>query len=122
MPSAIGASRWTFGIEGETVVPVQGNLRANNGDALLAAAIAGQGLIYQPTFIVGDSLRDGTLVPVLPGYPTYRTRHPRRPALGPAGAGEGSGLRSSSSAARFGAGAGLGPGALLAPRGGASHA
>ena len=57
---------------GRNVVPVQGNLRANNGDALLAAAVAGQGLIYQPTFIVGDSLRDGCLVPVLAGYPTYQ--------------------------------------------------
>ncbi|MBB4041844.1 DNA-binding transcriptional LysR family regulator [Microvirga flocculans] len=72
LPSAIGANRWTFGPEGEIVVPVQGNLRANNGDALLAAAAAGQGLIYQPTFIVGDSLRDGSLVPVLGGYPTYQ--------------------------------------------------
>jgi len=72
LPSAIGANRWTFGQDGEIVVPVQGNLRANNGDALLAAAVAGQGLIYQPTFIVGDSLRDGSLVPVLPGYPTYQ--------------------------------------------------
>ncbi|NBJ12626.1 LysR family transcriptional regulator [Microvirga arsenatis] len=71
LPSAIGANRWTFGLEGETVVPVQGNLRANNGDALLAAAVAGQGLIYQPTFIVGDSLRDGSLVRVLGSYPTY---------------------------------------------------
>jgi DNA-binding transcriptional LysR family regulator len=71
LPSAIGANRWTFGLDGETVVPVQGNLRANNGDALLAAALAGQGLIYQPTFIVGDGLRNGSLVPLLGGYSTY---------------------------------------------------
>jgi DNA-binding transcriptional LysR family regulator len=72
LPSVIGANRWAFGLDGDMVVPIQGNLRANNGDALLAAALAGQGLIYQPTFIVGDSLRDGTLMPVLDGYPTYR--------------------------------------------------
>jgi DNA-binding transcriptional LysR family regulator len=72
LPSVIGANRWSFGLDGDMVVPIQGNLRANNGDALLAAALAGQGLIYQPTFIVGDSLRDGSLVPVLGGYPTYR--------------------------------------------------
>ncbi|WP_262028268.1 LysR family transcriptional regulator [Microvirga sp. Mcv34] len=71
LPSAIGASRWAFGLDGEISVPIQGNLRANNGDALLAAAVAGQGLIYQPTFIVGDSLRSGSLVPVLTAYPTY---------------------------------------------------
>ncbi len=70
LPSAAGANRWTFGTEGEIVVPVQGNLRANNGDALLAAAVAGQGLIYQPTFIVRDSLREGALVPVLGAYAT----------------------------------------------------
>jgi DNA-binding transcriptional LysR family regulator len=72
LPSAIGADRWAFEIEGDVVVPVRGNLRANNGDALLAAAVAGQGLIYQPTFIVGDCLRDGSLVPVLGGIPTYQ--------------------------------------------------
>jgi DNA-binding transcriptional LysR family regulator len=71
LPSAAVANRWTFGTDGEIAVPVQGNLRANNGDALLSAAVAGQGLIYQPTFIVGDSLREGALVPVLGGYPTY---------------------------------------------------
>jgi DNA-binding transcriptional LysR family regulator len=71
LPSAIGANRWVFGPEGDIVVPVKGNLRANNGDALLAAALAGQGLIYQPTFLVGDGLRDGSLVRILPGDPTY---------------------------------------------------
>jgi DNA-binding transcriptional LysR family regulator len=70
LPSAIGAQRWAFGPEGDIVVPVQGNLRANNGDALLAAALAGQGLIYQPTFLVGDGLRDGSLVQVLGDHPT----------------------------------------------------
>ena len=29
------------------------------------AALASQGIIYQPTFLVGDSLRDGSLVRVL---------------------------------------------------------
>jgi DNA-binding transcriptional LysR family regulator len=71
LPSAAGANRWVFGTEGDIVVPVQGNLRANNGDALLAAALAGHGLIYQPTFLVGDSLRSGELVRILDEYPTY---------------------------------------------------
>jgi len=71
LSSTVSADRWVFGADGEIVVPVTGNLRANNGDALLAAALAGQGLIYQPTFLVGDSLRDGSLVRVLPDCPTY---------------------------------------------------
>lgn len=43
-------------------------LRTNNGDTALAVALGGQGIIAQPTFIVGDDLRAGRLVPVLPGY------------------------------------------------------
>jgi DNA-binding transcriptional LysR family regulator len=56
-----GPDRWLMGRRAELGVPIKGNLRANNGDALLAAAIAGQGIIYQPTFIVADDLRAGSL-------------------------------------------------------------
>lgn len=49
-------------------VEVKGRLRANNGDALRAAALKGLGVIYQPTFMVGDDLRAGTLVEVMHGY------------------------------------------------------
>lgn len=60
---------WTFaGPEGEVEIRVAGNLVANNGDALLAAALAGQGVVLQPTFIVGDALRDGRLVRLLPDW------------------------------------------------------
>ena len=64
------AGRWVFGAKNEIDVPVTGNLRANNGDALRAAAIAGQGIIYQPTFIVADDLRAGTLVTLALDQPT----------------------------------------------------
>ncbi len=64
------ADRWTFGPKGEFGVPISGNLRANNGDALRSAAIAGQGLIYQPTFIVADDLRAGTLTALTLDQPT----------------------------------------------------
>jgi DNA-binding transcriptional LysR family regulator len=56
-----GASRWRMGGPAEINVPISGNLHANNGDALLAAALAGQGIIYQPSFIVADDLRAGRL-------------------------------------------------------------
>jgi DNA-binding transcriptional LysR family regulator len=65
-----GVGRWPFGERNETVVQVSGNLRANNGDALRAAAAAGQGIIYQPTFIVADDLRAGTLVALPLDRPT----------------------------------------------------
>jgi len=66
-----GVDQWPFGPKGETLIQVSGNLRSNNGDALRAAAVAGQGIIYQPTFIVADDLRAGTLVSFRLDKPTY---------------------------------------------------
>jgi len=60
---------WRFqGEEGEAEVRLAGDVVVNNGDALLAAALAGQGVILQPTFIVGAALRQGCLVSLLPGW------------------------------------------------------
>jgi DNA-binding transcriptional LysR family regulator len=58
----LGAERWSFGTDGSVTVQVNGNLRVNNGDAVVAAAVAGQGLIYQPTFLVNAEIRAGRLV------------------------------------------------------------
>ena len=66
-----GADRWAFGARGEVTAQVSGNLRANNGDALLAAAVAGQGVIYQPSFVVAEQLRAGTLVSIARDQPTF---------------------------------------------------
>ncbi|MEH6387921.1 MULTISPECIES: LysR family transcriptional regulator [Pseudomonas] len=57
-----GSQSWAFGSKGEIRVPITGNLLANNGDALLAAAVGGQGIIYQPHFIVGEALARGELI------------------------------------------------------------
>ena len=56
------SKHWAFGAHGEYRVAISGDLLANNGDALLAAAVGGQGIIYQPHFIVGDALAEGELV------------------------------------------------------------
>jgi len=53
---------WTFGRDGNARVTVSGDLLANNGSALVAAAVGGQGIIYQPQFIVAGALRRGELV------------------------------------------------------------
>lgn len=62
LASSSAPDEWSFGPGGAVKVPVAGNLRANNGDALVAAAVAGQGIISQPTFILCDDLRAGRLV------------------------------------------------------------
>jgi DNA-binding transcriptional LysR family regulator len=53
----------------EVVVPVSGRYLANNADVLRTTAIAGGGIILIPTFIVGDDLRAGRLVRLMPDYP-----------------------------------------------------
>jgi DNA-binding transcriptional LysR family regulator len=68
--SQSGAGRWTFGRQAELSIQITGDLRANNGDALRSAAVAGQGIIYQPTFIVADDLREGKLTALVLDHPT----------------------------------------------------
>jgi DNA-binding transcriptional LysR family regulator len=43
-------------------------MQTNNGDTARAAALAGLGIIRQPTFLVGEDVRQGRLVPLLTGY------------------------------------------------------
>ena len=65
-------------------VDVGRGMQASSGDFLCEAAVAGLGIIMQPTFIAHDAIRAGALVPILtefgwpvsPGYAVYPpTRH-----------------------------------------------
>lgn len=53
---------------GEQTVRVAGRMQANNGDVLRSAALAGHGIILQPEFIVGEDVRAGRLVELLPQH------------------------------------------------------
>lgn len=53
---------------GSVSVPQHGPLRANNGEVLNTLAIAGGGVIFQPTFLCGDALRAGSLRRILPDW------------------------------------------------------
>jgi DNA-binding transcriptional LysR family regulator len=60
---------WRFtGPEGEIAVRTRPQLRCNNGETCLALALADQGLVLQPQFIVGEALRAGRLVELLPEW------------------------------------------------------
>ena len=62
---------WQFQHKGRPLTQaVSGRIRANNGDLLKDAAIAGLGITYLPLFIVGDALADGRLVRVLDDFAT----------------------------------------------------
>jgi DNA-binding transcriptional LysR family regulator len=72
LPTAASAGRWAFGPDGSVAASVSGTLRVNNGDALLIAALAGRGLIYQPSFIVAEDIRSGRLAPIALDQPVPR--------------------------------------------------
>lgn len=62
-------NQWSFkGPNGIQQVSVNGFLAANNGDVLRSAALSGDGVVMQPSFIVGDDLLSGRLVPLLLDY------------------------------------------------------
>jgi len=70
LPYTLSAvSTWTFMEDGNPIsIPVHGRLQANNGDALLKAAIGGLGIAYQPTFIAGDAIAAGRLRAILTAF------------------------------------------------------
>ncbi len=67
-----GSNIWKFknmkGVLSE--VRVTGNLYANDGESLVAAAVMGHGIILVPEWLVGCELREGTLQEILIDYIT----------------------------------------------------
>lgn len=61
---------WSYkgpdGIEGQ--IEMKPRLRATNGEFLRDAAIAGEGILIEPRFIIYENLRDGSLLELLPDY------------------------------------------------------
>jgi DNA-binding transcriptional LysR family regulator len=60
---------WHFdGPQGKVSVRTQPCMHTNSGDTCRAAALAHQGVILQPSFLVGEDLLAGTLVELMPGF------------------------------------------------------
>lgn len=60
---------WHFtGAEGPVDVRIASRIHTNNGDTCRLAALAHHGIILQPDFIVGEDLRRGDLVEIMPAY------------------------------------------------------
>ena len=83
----VGDSVWGFGSDGTIRVPIRGTLHANNGEALVNAARAGQGIVYTPRFMAARAIASGELVeldldtPLLDLGAIHAVTHPtRRPA------------------------------------------
>ncbi len=68
-------------------VPVSGSIQMNNSLALRKALLEGTGIMRTPTFVVGDDLAAGRLVPLLKNYRTLEVSiylvYPQRRHLSP---------------------------------------
>lgn len=64
-----GKDEWTFtGPSGTVSVKTHPVIHTNSGDTCRAAALAHQGIVLQPSFIVGPDLVAGKLVELMPEY------------------------------------------------------
>lgn len=60
---------WSFhGPGGEKTVHVHSRIYANNGDTCRAAALAHQGVVLLPDFLIYEDLQSGTLVELMPEH------------------------------------------------------
>ena len=67
--SKLGMNSWSFiSDEGEENVTVSGPLSINDPGALVSAALAHAGVLLIDKGLLGDTMRDGKLLPVLTGY------------------------------------------------------
>jgi DNA-binding transcriptional LysR family regulator len=65
-----GTEAWQF-MDGQKAITVrpQGRFKADNGTALVSAAIAGLGIAYLPQRLIEEQLASGALVPVMTRFP-----------------------------------------------------
>jgi len=79
-----GTETWRLHDGNDTIVlHPQGRFKADNGTALVAAAMGGVGIALLPDFLIQGHLESGALVRVMPGYPVpdgglYVVRPPGR--------------------------------------------
>ncbi|HEX5678676.1 MAG TPA: LysR family transcriptional regulator [Alcanivorax sp.] len=79
-----GTETWRL-MDGDHIITVrpQGNFKADNGIALVAAAVAGLGIGYLPDCLTQEHVASGALVPIMTNYPpppagAYVVRPPGR--------------------------------------------
>ncbi|MEX1199993.1 MAG: LysR family transcriptional regulator [Methylophaga sp.] len=78
---SMGRRSWFFRAQAESTfesVEVTGNLYSNNADILVQAAVAGQGIILFPQWLVSDSLQSGALLPLLQHWEVSEKAEPQK--------------------------------------------
>jgi LysR family transcriptional activator of dmlA len=70
----LGMNSWSFiSDEGEESVTVSGPLSINDPGALISAALAHAGVLLIDKGLLGDTMQDGRLIPVLTSYQSIGT-------------------------------------------------
>ncbi len=88
----MGASPWHLLLSRERAARLRGDLYVDNGDALRRVALLGHGIVFLPTYLVGEDLSSARLVRILPDelgleasafavYPQSRHASPKLRAL-----------------------------------------
>ncbi|MGL6315706.1 LysR family transcriptional regulator [Vibrio sp. WXL103] len=63
-----GLQRWFIGSEQLKPYDVSGSLFSNNAETLVVSAVGGGGIVLFPTWLIGEELSSGGLVPVMKDY------------------------------------------------------
>lgn len=86
--AAVQGGGWRLKRDGEErTLRISGSMRCNSGTSLVSAAIDGLGVIFEPSFLVSEALRDKKLVRLLPDWKSEETSlfavYPSRKFLAP---------------------------------------
>lgn len=60
-----GLQRWFIGSEQLAPLDVTGSLYSNNAETLVASAVGGAGIVMFPTWLIGEELKAGKLLPIM---------------------------------------------------------
>ena len=74
-----GQNRWLFKKENEDWVhqSIPALLTSNNAESLLVSALKGMGIVLFPDWLIGEHLKNGTLIKLLPNYNTAIKKTPQ---------------------------------------------
>jgi DNA-binding transcriptional LysR family regulator len=80
---ATGLQRWFFRKDQQDWTPysVKGPITGNHADTLVQAAEQGLGLVMFPSWLIGEAVREGTLVPVLGDFQVSNSLEPQQIAV-----------------------------------------
>ncbi|GAL25988.1 transcriptional regulator LysR family [Vibrio variabilis] len=69
--------RWFVGLEKLEPFEASGTLYSNNAETLVSAAIGGSGIVVFPSWLIGEHVKDGSLVAIMEDYNVSTSAEPQ---------------------------------------------